>query len=166
MRALSLAAVIIGIVTCACSSTASNATSGNAYQCDDRQFVSDQGGFAQGSVTGDQFVDVCGRVTSVYRARATRSGQHGYFYVAVPGSTSAIEIVSNLDAMAEAPSGDPPAWPWVAPGDYVFVQGRYYYDSSYSQGIDWTEDDESRSWPHAGYVVVCDAARQNCRLYQ
>jgi hypothetical protein len=77
-----------------------------------------------------------------------------------------IEIVSNLDAMAEAPTDDPPAtWPWVAVNDYVYVQGRYYYDSSSSQGVDWTEDDTSGSWPHVGYVAVCNSSGANCSKY-
>jgi hypothetical protein len=65
-----------------------------------------------------------------------------------------IEIVSNLDAMATGSNPPPTTWPWVATGNYVYVQGRYYYDSASSQGIDWTEDDTSGSWPHVGWVVV------------
>jgi hypothetical protein len=97
----------------------------------------------------------------------TGSGLHGYFYTSIAGSSpGTIEIVSNLDAMAEAPSNTPPAWPWVAVGDYVYVQGRYYYDNSSSQGIDWTEDDSSGSWPHTGYVAVCSSVGTGCVFYQ
>jgi hypothetical protein len=77
-----------------------------------------------------------------------------------------IEIVSNLDAMAGAPTNRPPTtWPWVAVGNYVYVQGRYYYDNASSQGVDWTEDDTSSSWPHVGYVAVCDASGASCSKY-
>jgi hypothetical protein len=48
--------------------------------------------------------------------------------------------------------------------DYVYVQGRYYYDNSSSQGIDWTEDDTG-SWPYTGDVVVCDSSKNNCNFY-
>ena len=89
----------------------------------------------------DQLVDICGSVTQVLAKKATSSGTHGYFYVQMPSGYQ-IEIVSNLDAMAEASTDKPPTtWPWVAVGDYVYVQGRYYYDNSSSQGVDWTEDD-------------------------
>jgi hypothetical protein len=90
---------------------------------------------------------VCGVVTKVLPQRDTRSGSHGYYYVQVaPGAT--IEIVCDLGEM------DAPAWPWVKVGDYSYVQGRYYYDSSGRQGIDWTHHGTSRSWPSAGYVVI------------
>jgi hypothetical protein len=76
-----------------------------------------------------------------------------------------IEIVSNLDAMAQAPTNDPPStWPWVAVGNYIYVQGRYYYDNASSQGIDWTEDDTG-SWPDVGWVAVCDNSGSNCNKY-
>ena len=144
------------------------ATPSPAYPCNDPQFATYQNEFGRGAISGDQFVNVCGSVTSVLPSKRTTSGLHGYFYVSVPGSASpgTIEIVSNLDAMAQAPSGQPPAWPWVANGDYVYVQGRYYYDNSSSQGIDWTEDDSSNSWPHTGYVVVCSSVGVGCVLYQ
>ena len=101
-------------------------------------------------------------------SKVTSSGDHGYFYVSIPGSASpgTIEIVSNLDAMAEASTDQPPStWPWVAVGDYVYVQGRYYYDNSSSQGIDWTEDDTDSSWSHVGWVVVCNASGTSCNKY-
>ena len=98
-------------------------------------------------------------------AKVTSSGRHGYFYVQMPSGYN-IEIVSNLDAMAQAPTHQPPStWPWVAVGNYVYVQGRYYYDNSSSQGIDWTEDDTSSSWPHTGDVVVCNSSGANCNFY-
>ncbi|HTX59392.1 MAG TPA: hypothetical protein VMH02_06890 [Verrucomicrobiae bacterium] len=142
--------------------------SSSPYPCNDSQFVTDQSEFASGKISADQLVDVCGSVTSVLPSKVTSSGNHGYFYVSIPGSASpgTIEIVSNLDAMAEAPSGDPPAWPWVATGDYVYVQGRYYYDNSSSQGIDWTEDDTDSSWEHTGYVAVCSSVGAGCIFYQ
>lgn len=116
-------------------------------------------------MTADQLVDVCGSVTRVRAARRTRSGTHGYFFVRMPSGYQ-LEIVANLDAMTEASTDRPPAsWPWVAAGDYVYVEGRYYYDSASRQGVDWTEDDTSRSWPHTGYVAVCNASRANCVKY-
>jgi Carbohydrate binding domain len=136
-----------------------------AYPCNNQQFLTDQSRFAAGQITADQFEDVCGSVTQVLPAKTTSSGRHGYFYVAMPSGYQ-IEIVSNLDAMAQAPTNQPPStWPWVAVGNYVFVQGRYYYDNSSSQGIDWTEDDTSSSWQHVGWVVVCDNSGNNCNKY-
>jgi len=123
------------------------ATSDGAYACNVSQFLADRQEFAGGSLHGDQEVDVCGIVTRVLPQRDTRSGSHGYYYVQVaPGAT--IEIVCDLGEM------DAPAWPWVKVGDYSYVQGRYYYDSSGRQGIDWTHHGTSRSWPSAGYVVI------------
>jgi len=147
------------------SPTSSPASS--PYPCNDAQFVTDQQEFAAGKISADQLVDVCATVTQVLPAKTTSSGRHGYFYVSIPGSASpgTIEIVSNLDAMAEAPTGDPPStWPWVSAGQYVYVQGRYYYDSSSSQGIDWTEDDTG-SWPYVGWVVVCNSSGGSCSKY-
>ena len=132
--------------------------------CNNQKFLNDQAAFANGSLSGDQLEDVCGFVTQVLPAKTTTSGRHGYFYVQMPSGYN-IEIVSNLDAMAQAPSNDPPStWPWVAVGDYTYVQGRYYYDNSSSQGIDWTEDDTG-SWPYTGDVVVCDQNKANCNFY-
>jgi hypothetical protein len=107
-------------------------------------------------------------VTQVLAEKTTSSGTHGYFYVSIPGSASpgTIEIVSNLTAMGEDPNPPPTTWPWVAVGDYVYVQGRYYYDNSSSQGIDWTEDDTDSNWEHPGYVVVCNSAGSSCNLYE
>ena len=137
------------------------------YACKNAQFVAYQREFGNGSISNDQFVDVCGIVKHVLPKQVTASGPHGYFYVAIPGSASpgTIEIVSNLQAMAQAPDHRPPGWPWVKTGDYVYVQGRYYYDNASSQGIDWTEDDSSSSWPHVGYVAVCAAAGTSCIFY-
>jgi hypothetical protein len=135
------------------------------YPCNDQQFLTYQSEFASGSITADQFVDVCGAVTQVLPAKKTTSGNHGYFYVQMPSGYQ-IEIVSNLDAMAQAPTNKPPTtWPWVAVGQYVYVQGRYYYDSASSQGIDWTEDDTSSSWQHVGWVVVCNSSGASCVKY-
>ncbi len=135
----------------------------SAYACDDAQFLSDQAAFGAGTISGDQLVDICGQVTQVLPSKVTASGNHGYFYVQIPNGGT-IEIVSNLDAMAQAPSNNPPSWPWVSTGNYVYVQGRYYYDNSSSQGIDWTEDDTG-SWPYIGYVAVCDSSANNCVKY-
>ena len=135
----------------------------SAYACDDAQFLSDQAAFGAGTISGDQLVDICGQVTQVLPSKVTASGNHGYFYVQIPNGGT-IEIVSNLDAMAQAPTNDPPSWPWVATGNYVYVQGRYYYDNASSQGIDWTEDDTG-SWPYTGYVAVCDSSAANCVKY-
>lgn len=132
--------------------------------CNNNQFISDQSTFASGSLSGDQLEDVCGLVTQVLPEKHTTSGNHGYFYVKMPNGYN-IEIVSNLDAMAQAPTDTPPStWPWVAVGQYVYVQGRYYYDNASSQGIDWTEDDTG-SWPYVGWVYVCSANSSNCAKY-
>jgi hypothetical protein len=136
-----------------------------AFTCNNTQFLTDQSNFAAGKITADQLVDICGDVTQVLAAKKTSSGDHGYFYVEMPSGYQ-IEIVSNLDAMAEASTDKPPStWPWVAVGDYVYVQGRYYYDNSSSQGVDWTEDDTDSSWSHTGYVAVCNASGANCSKY-
>jgi hypothetical protein len=132
--------------------------------CNNQKFLNDQAAFGAGTLSGDQLEDVCGFVTQVLPAKTTTSGRHGYFYVQMPSGYN-IEIVSNLDAMAQAPTNDPPStWPWVAVGNYTYVQGRYYYDNSSSQGIDWTEDDTG-SWPYTGDVVVCDNNKNNCNFY-
>jgi len=148
--------------------SAPTATPTPAYACNNSGFVTDQSEFESGEISADQLVDVCGQVTQVLAAKKTSSGDHGYFYVSIPGSASpgTIEIVSNLDAMGEDPNPPPTTWPWVAVGDYVYVQGRYYYDSSSSQGIDWTEDDTDSNWEHTGYVVVCSSAGTSCNLYE
>ena len=127
--------------------------------CDDPQFLTDRAAFASGTATADQAVDVCGTVINVLSARYTRSGRHGYFVVRVNGVP--IEVISNLDAMRGAPQ----TWPWVSPGDYVYVRGRYFYDSANRQGIDWTEGDAGRSWSRPGYVVVCDARGKACSSF-
>jgi cell division septation protein DedD len=130
--------------------------------CNDPQFLTYQSEFGSGSISADQLVDVCGLVTSVLPSKTSSSGTHGYFYVQIPNGGT-IEIVSNLTAMAEASTDKPPStWPWVAVGNYVYVQGRYYYDNSSSQGIDWTEDDTDSSWSHTGYVVVCPSGLASC----
>jgi hypothetical protein len=135
------------------------------FACNNTQFLTDQSEFANGTISADQLVDICGSVTEVLAEKHTASGNHGYFYVEMPSGYQ-IEIVSNLDAMADAPTDDPPTtWPWVAVGDYVYVQGRYYYDNSSSQGVDWTEDDTSGSWPHVGYVAVCNSSGGSCSKY-
>lgn len=117
------------------------------YPCNDSKFLQDQQSFENGTTTADQPEDVCGTVTSVLPARKTRSGNHGYYYLQVAAGVQ-IEIVANLDEM------NAPKWPWVAVGDTTYVRGRYYYDSTNSQGIDWTHHGTSSSWPQAGYVVV------------
>jgi hypothetical protein len=135
------------------------------FACNNTQFTTYQSEFAAGTITADQLVDICGSVTQVLAEKKTSSGTHGYFYVELPSGYQ-IEIVSNLDAMAEASTDQPPStWPWVAVNDYVYVQGRYYYDSSSSQGVDWTEDDTDSSWSHVGYVAVCTTAGTNCQKY-
>jgi len=135
------------------------------FACNNTQFNTYQSEFAAGTITADQLVDICGSVTQVLAKKTTSSGTHGYFYVELPSGYQ-IEIVSNLDAMAEASTDQPPStWPWVAVNDYVYVQGRYYYDSSSSQGVDWTEDDTDSSWSHVGYVAVCTTTGTNCQKY-
>jgi hypothetical protein len=136
----------------------------SAAPCNNAQFLTDQSEFGSGSLSGDQLVDICGAVTQVLPSKTTSSGTHGYFYVQV-ASGDTIEIVSNLDAMAEASTDQPPStWPWVSVGQYVYVQGRYYYDNASSQGIDWTEDDTG-SWPYVGWVYVCTSSGTNCQKY-
>jgi len=120
---------------------------GGSWPCNDQQFLSDQQEFANGTISGDQEVDVCGNVTQVLPSQTTRSGLHGYYDVQVAAGVT-IEIVCDLGDM------DAPAWPWVKSGDYSYVQGRYYYDSSSSQGIDWTHHGTSRSWSTPGFVVI------------
>ena len=138
---------------------------GAPFACNNQQFLTDQSEFAAGTITADQLVDICGSVTQVLPSKKTSSGTHGYFYVQMPSGYQ-IEIVSNLDAMAEASTDRPPStWPWVAVGDYVYVQGRYYYDSASSQGVDWTEDDTDSSWSHTGYVAVCNSSGGSCSKY-
>jgi hypothetical protein len=134
-------------VSAASAASGNPAPAGGTWACGNTQFVDDQQQFASGALQGDQEVDVCGTVTSVLASKTTRSGLHGYYKIQVaPGDT--IEIVSDLGEM------NAPAWPWVKVGDYSYVQGRYYYDSDSSQGIDWTHHGTSNSWPSAGYVVV------------
>ena len=117
--------------------------------CDNARFLSDQQGFLQSGPTRVDLPEhVCGRVVGVTsRARHSRSGMHGYFYVDV-GQGVQIRIVSDLDRM------NAPDWPWVRNGDQVDVLGRYYFDSARSQGIDWTHHGTGRHWHMAGYVVV------------
>jgi len=115
--------------------------------CDDAHFQADQQAFATGALQADQAEHVCGTVTRVLKAKRTRSGRHGYFYVDV-GQGKTIEIVSDLDRMTA------PSWPWVKIGDQADVVGRYYYDDSRRQGIDWTHRGTSRSWPQAGSITV------------
>jgi hypothetical protein len=123
------------------------APAGGSWPCNDQQFLTDQQQFANGSLQEDQEVDVCGTVTNVLASQDTRSGVHGYYDLQVAPGTM-IEIVCDLGEM------DAPAWPWVKTGDYSYVQGRYYYDSTGSQGIDWTHHGTGRSWSSPGYVVV------------
>ena len=123
-----------------------------AFPCNDAKFLSDQALKAGGSLPGYTEEDVCGIVTQVLPEKHTASGWHGYFYVQMPSGYQ-IEIYSNLDAMAKGSLPPPTTWPWVKVGDYSYVQGRYFYDSNGTQGIDWTEDDVG-SWPTRGWVVV------------
>ena len=119
-----------------------------AYPCDDSKFLSDQQLLKSGAQSGYIEEDVCGTVTQVLPEKTTASGPHGYFYVQVDAAGDTIEIVSNLNEM------NAPAWPWVSVGDYAYVQGRQYYDSNGTAGIDWTHHGTSSSWPTAGYVVI------------
>lgn len=118
-------------------------------QCDNARFLADQRWLEQvGSIGIDLPEHLCGQVLAVSpKAKRTRSGWHGYFYVSV-GQGVSIRIVSDLDEM------NAPQWPWVNKGDQVEVQGRYYYDSLRRQGVDWTHHGTGRKWPWPGYVVV------------
>lgn len=117
--------------------------------CDNAGFLAAQRNFEQGGgPKGDVPVHICGTVlTLAPHTKKTRSGLHGYFYVAVTPTIS-IRIVTNLDEMHT------PVWPWVAKGDHVDVVGRYYYDSYRRQGIDWTHRGTGRSWGVPGSVTV------------
>jgi hypothetical protein len=135
------------------------------FACNNTKFNSDQAAFTAGTITADQLEDVCGTVTSVLALTTTASGRHGDYFVQLPSGFK-IKIFSNLDAMAQAPTNKPPTtWPWVAVGDFVYVEGRYFFDNASSQGIDWTEDDTSASWTHTGYVAVCNSAGAGCLKY-
>lgn len=92
-----------------------------------------------------QEVTVCGTVTSLRRARRTRSGAHQYFFVAVRGARP-IEVVANTDEM-----GGP--FP-VRVAEPAVVRGRYYKDPDGHEGIDWTHHGTSRSWPYPGYLLL------------
>lgn len=117
--------------------------------CDNAKFLQDQQNFLQNGATGVDLPEhICGQVVAVApRAKQTRSGWHGFFYLNV-GSGVSIRIVSDLDRM------NAPAWPWVQKRDQVEVQGRYYFDNLHSQGVDWTHHGTGRSWAWGGFVVV------------
>ncbi|OUI79182.1 hypothetical protein HK18_04640 [Commensalibacter intestini] len=118
--------------------------------CNNQGFLQAQQIFKNNSYfpsKADVPVHVCGKVIALSKARYTRSGEHGYFYLNI-GSGVSIRIVSNLDEM------NAPSWPWVHKGDYVEVVGRYYYDNPRRQGVDWTHKGTSRKWPHSGYVMI------------
>ena len=119
-----------------------------AFPCNNQQFLSDQQALMNGTQSGYIEEDVCGTVTQVLPEKTTTSGPHGYYYVQVDTAGDTIEIVSNLNEM------NAPAWPWVNVGDYSYVQGRQYYDSNGTAGIDWTHHGTSSSWGTAGYVVI------------
>ncbi|NLG91657.1 MAG: DUF3465 domain-containing protein [Acetobacter sp.] len=116
--------------------------------CNNQDFLNKQQDYENGGAKGDTPVHICGTVRAVSpKARHTRSGWHGYFYVTVAPNIS-IRIVTNLDEMHT------PSWPWVNKGDQVEVVGRYYYDSYRKQGIDWTHRGTGKSWPIPGSVTV------------
>ncbi|NHO33589.1 DUF3465 domain-containing protein [Acetobacter fallax] len=116
--------------------------------CDNSGFLAAQRTFENGGMRDDVPVHVCGRVIAVsHKARRTRSGWHGYFYMDT-GNGVSIRIVSDLDEM------NAPDWPWVSKGDQTEVVGRYYYDKPRRQGIDWTHHGTGRSWGMPGYVIV------------
>ena len=116
------AAGVVFALAAGCSggggNTEGRTSAGSSFTCSDTQFLHDQSAFAAGTIHADQFEQICGTVTSVLAAARTGSGTHGYFYLRLAApSNEQIEIVANLDAMAEAPTGDPPAtWPWVSSG--------------------------------------------------
>lgn len=153
VRASLLGLLVGGVVTPAMAERTVGATM--PAQCDNARFVQDQARymqqFAHQHVPYGQHLDVpehiCGTVVQVYRARRSRSGQHGYFLMSVAGGAP-IRVVSNLDEMKA------PAWPWVKVGDQAEVQGRYYYDGPGRQGVDWTHHGTSRTWPWPGFVSV------------
>lgn len=116
--------------------------------CDNSGFVQAQQTFENGGRKQDVPVHICGQVVAVStKAKHTRSGWHGYFYVNV-GQGISIRVVSNLDEM------NAPEWPWVRDGDMADIVGRYYYDSPRRQGIDWTHKGTGSSWDIPGYVII------------
>lgn len=116
--------------------------------CDNSGFIEAQQAFENGRKKQDIPVHICGQVIAVSeKAKHTRSGWHGYFYVNV-GQGISIRVVSNLDEI------NAPEWPWVRDGDMADIVGRYYYDSPRSQGIDWTHRGTSRSWDIPGYAII------------
>ncbi len=113
-----------------------------AAACDDAGFLR----IAAARPAGYTEVTVCGPVTRVLRRRTSRSGTHAYFFVRVDDAGDAIEVVTNVDETGSFA---------VRPGQYATVRGRYYYDNSGSQGIDWTHrSDPGASWPYSGYVQL------------
>ena len=107
--------------------------------CDDAGFLKVQAAHPSGYTE----VAVCGTVTQVLPEKTTSSGLHKYFYVQVSSGVT-IEIVTNIGETGEFT---------VNVGDYANVHGRYYYDNSSSQGIDWTHHNNAgASWPYPGYV--------------
>ncbi|NHO20648.1 DUF3465 domain-containing protein [Acetobacter oeni] len=116
--------------------------------CDNSGFLAAQRAFENGGIKRDVPVHVCGKVIALSRrAKRTRSGWHGYFYMDV-GNGVSIRIVSDLDEM------NAPDWPWVTKGDNAEVVGRYYYDAPRRQGVDWTHHGTGRSWEVPGYVSI------------
>ncbi|AQS84295.1 MAG: DUF3465 domain-containing protein [Acetobacter aceti] len=116
--------------------------------CDNSSFVQAQQAFENGGQKQDVPVHICGQVVAVSeKAKHTRSGWHGYFYVNV-GQGISIRVVSNLDEI------NAPEWPWVRDGDMADIVGRYYYDSPRRQGIDWTHKGTGGSWDIPGYVII------------
>lgn len=147
LRGAAGVATLLAGLSCYTGSAVAQAAS-VAPTCDNNAFLAAQRTFENGGTRQDVPAHVCGRVIAVSsRARHTRSGWHGYFYMDV-GQGVSIRIVSGLDEM------NAPNWPWVAKGDQVDVVGRYYYDSPRRQGIDWTHHGTGRSWNVPGYVVV------------
>ncbi|NHN88534.1 DUF3465 domain-containing protein [Acetobacter conturbans] len=140
-----LLAVLLGVTTLATTPVWARTVSS---VCDNSGFLDAQKNYENGGRRGNVPVHICGQVVAVSeKAKHTRSGWHGYFYVNV-GQGVSIRIVSNLDEISGA------NWPWVRDGDMADVVGRYYYDSPRRQGIDWTHHGTGRSWDVPGYVIV------------
>ncbi|QDH16635.1 DUF3465 domain-containing protein [Swingsia samuiensis] len=149
MRFLTRSFFAFALLSAPLSGAMAQSSASMPASCDNSKFLSDQQSFEQNGPTKIDLPEhICGKVIAVApRAKRTRSGWHGYFYVDV-GQGVSIRIVSDLDEM------NAPRWPWVNKGDNAEIEGRYYYDNLRSQGIDWTHHGSSRKWQWPGYVVV------------
>ena len=84
---------------------------------------------------------------------------HSGTHSEVSGCTSTPEVNGDdgVCQQIRVPAGAKATF-WVYQGtnetNSSYAQGRYYYDSNGTQGIDWTHAGTSSSWPTPGYVVI------------